>query len=313
MSRLIWMLICFLLLTGCKYHPYIRDTSAPPTHWTTATPTAIPTPTPAPVPAPVSTPTPLPVQRDPVLLDYYLVASELADAYRDGEPVVASISGVQLELERVLAYVSLLIPQQLRLQEETRWLDDTLESVRYECSFPLAIDSEFDKATRILHETVDRLITPDMADRERLREIHDWVIGRNVYPDEYGEDERSAAALVFYGNAICSGYADAVKIMCDRAGIPAVNLSGTATNNLGLTGNHGWNLVYVDGQWLHLDATYDDPKTTTGKNVCLDDYFLVSTESILRDHALDRTLGWDEILAFADYYYFSERANGSLS
>ena len=41
---------------------------------------------------------------------------------------------------------------------------------------------------------------------------------------------------------------------------------------------HIWNLVYLDGEWLHLDLTWDDPVST--KNITRDNYFLIDTKTL---------------------------------
>ena len=49
--------------------------------------------------------------------------------------------------------------------------------------------------------------------------------------------------------AACGSYARAMKFLCAAAGIPCFTIS---------TKTHIWNLVYVDGQWLHVDVSAND-------------------------------------------------------
>ena len=49
--------------------------------------------------------------------------------------------------------------------------------------------------------------------------------------------------------AACGSYARAFKFLCGAAGIPCFTIS---------TSNHTWNMVYVDGQWLHVDVSAND-------------------------------------------------------
>ena len=44
--------------------------------------------------------------------------------------------------------------------------------------------------------------------------------------------------------------------------------------------NHVWNYVYVNNEWLHLDLTWDDPKTDDGSSIIDDTYFLISTDKL---------------------------------
>ena len=65
--------------------------------------------------------------------------------------------------------------------------------------------------------------------------------------------------------------------------------------------NHVWNAVYLNGTWLHLDVTWDDPTTNTGEDMLLHDYFLIDDSSLftyddvnLREH----TYNYDVFLEF---------------
>ena len=49
--------------------------------------------------------------------------------------------------------------------------------------------------------------------------------------------------------AACGSYARAYKFLCAAVGIPCFTIS---------TSNHTWNMVYADGQWLHVDVSAND-------------------------------------------------------
>ena len=42
--------------------------------------------------------------------------------------------------------------------------------------------------------------------------------------------------------------------------------------------DHIWNLAFVDGKWLHIDLTWDDPVSET--NINRDNYFLITTNQL---------------------------------
>ena len=54
------------------------------------------------------------------------------------------------------------------------------------------------------------------------------------------------------GAAVCQGYAMAYMYLLDLVGIESDYCSSD-------TLNHGWNIVYIDGQAYHVDVTWDDP------------------------------------------------------
>jgi transglutaminase/protease-like cytokinesis protein 3 len=70
---------------------------------------------------------------------------------------------------------------------------------------------------------------------------------------------------------VCTGYAQAVTLLGEAAGLESVIVTGYADGGV-TTGGHAWNKVLVDGQWLVVDATWDDNEEDgVGR-----DYFLLS-------------------------------------
>ena len=69
-------------------------------------------------------------------------------------------------------------------------------------------------------------------------------------------------------------------------------------NSLGITNykisndTHIWNLVYINGIWRHLDATWDDPISEYNEN--RDTYFLISYEDLQKlddkTHNFDKSI-----------------------
>lgn len=93
-----------------------------------------------------------------------------------------------------------------------------------------------------------------------ILQVHDWII-ENI---EYSSDIQNASVYNLYGaliekSAVCEGYAETFKYILDKLGIPCILVSGTATNSNGITENHEWNYVQIDGKWYAVDTTWDDP------------------------------------------------------
>ncbi len=64
---------------------------------------------------------------------------------------------------------------------------------------------------------------------------------------------------------VCEGYARALKVLCDRSGIPCVLVDGMATNSSGNGEAHMWNYVQADdGNWYAVDVTWNDPVISGG-------------------------------------------------
>ena len=100
--------------------------------------------------------------------------------------------------------------------------------------------------------------------------LHDTVVERLSYdmqaaqaPAEYPASFTAYGAFVNH-TAVCEGYAKAMKLLLDSAGIESLYVTGTAANG-SESGPHAWNVVQLGGKWYYLDATFDDPVTVTAK------------------------------------------------
>ena len=88
------------------------------------------------------------------------------------------------------------------------------------------------------------------------------------------------------GEAVCEGYARSFKYLMDILGIPCTLVIGKGTNSEGRTENHAWNYVQIGDDWYALDATWDDPVSSSGwvSQSSKYRYFLKGSKDILKDH-----------------------------
>lgn len=146
----------------------------------------------------------------------------------------------------------------------------------------LYTDDEIVEVNKKISEFESSNIKANMSVRDKIKAFHDYLINNSVYDkaradaiekgtDSGGEYSHKATGPLLHGIALCSGYSDAMKVYLDKLGVPNYKIS----NN-----NHIWNLVYIDGKWLHLDLTWDDPVTSDGSNILLDKFFLITNDEL---------------------------------
>lgn len=146
------------------------------------------------------------------------------------------------------------------------------------------------------------------TDVDKVTAIHDWIVDYASYDMgvfesiERGEtgprvaQSQEAYGILVMGTAVCNGYAMAFTAMAEQAGLNAVVVTGA--DSAGLTGgSHAWNKVLIDGEWLLVDATWDDP-IGMPQGETLRDYLLVpdgspllSTRTTGTDWMVDENLG----------------------
>ncbi len=129
-------------------------------------------------------------------------------------------------------------------------------------------------------------ITPDMDDYHKLKYFHDYLV-INCESDTSGRYSDTAYGALVDKKALCEGYAKAFSYLCNLAGIENMIVTGN-TNTA-----HMWNMVKLDGNWYHVDVTWDHPdKMLSDKypGMVLYQYFLVSDAEIRTGRVINSSL-----------------------
>lgn len=132
---------------------------------------------------------------------------------------------------------------------------------------------------------VKQIIKPKMSDFEKVKTIHDYIINNSYYSDHKDPSPHSPYKIFKEGRGVCQAYTLATYKLLEEAGIMSYYVTGTADNGKGRA-CHVWNLVNIDGEYYHLDVTWDDPIYSSGKNGLRYDYFLISEEKISASHEM---------------------------
>ncbi len=117
------------------------------------------------------------------------------------------------------------------------WYDENSEAVQKAWELAGGLTSERDIA-----ESLYRFVVKSMTyDTEKAKTVQ-----KGYLPD--------ADQSLESGKGICFDYAELLAVMLRAEGIPTKMLIGTVTpENL----YHSWNSVYIDGEWVWMDATLD--------------------------------------------------------
>lgn len=98
-----------------------------------------------------------------------------------------------------------------------------------------------------------------MTDLDKVVWAHEFVVGRTVYNAKATACDNASGALGD-GKAKCSGYAEAMQLLLHKAGIETDQVGSSSMY-------HTWLAVKLDGEWYHIDPTWDDTtKTSEGLN-----------------------------------------------
>lgn len=121
---------------------------------------------------------------------------------------------------------------------------------------PKLTQKELDEVKEVVVDFVNTFITDDMSEYEKVLTAQTALSDFNTYAPTWKENGANTAwgALV-YGQAQCSGYARAMKALCDGMGIGCyyVHANETASNP-----SHQFNLIEIDGKWYICDPQLND-------------------------------------------------------
>lgn len=139
-----------------------------------------------------------------------------------------------------------------------------------------------DKTNSLLKQ----LVNDSMTNYEKIKVLHDYIINNTKYDVERNKNGDSkylsylAYGPLFEGYATCNGYTDLMAIYLTKLGIPNYKIATTKGSGSSSNG-HIWNAVNLDGNFLHLDLTWDDPVSDDGKDYLYHKYFLIDTKALM--------------------------------
>ena len=153
--------------------------------------------------------------------------------------------------------------------------------------------NEVETINKKVDEITNEVIKNNMAVKEQIKSIHDYIINNTEYDTLKSENikdttykSNTAYGVLMENFGICSGYSDTMKIFLDKLSIINYKVSND---------QHIWNLVYLNENWYHLDLTWDDPISEI--NITRDNYFLITAETLEK---------LNDGLHYFDYYIFTE-------
>jgi len=146
-------------------------------------------------------------------------------------------------------------------------------------------DDEITYINNYITNFINTYINLSMNNYDKIKVFHDYVINNNKYDENNTLDSYTAYNLLTTKISICGGYSDIMSIYLHKLGIKNYKINSE---------NHIWNLVNLDGTWLHLDATWNDPIANDGNQYLIHNFFMIPTQKLLEldkvEHNFDRNV-----------------------
>ena len=150
---------------------------------------------------------------------------------------------------------------------------------------------EIDELNNKVNEIYNKLYNASSSDYNNIKAFHDYIINNTKYDSNRTDNDiinyksDTAYGPLIEGYALCGGYSDAMQLFLEKLNIESYKV---------MSEKHVWNAVFYNGEWLHLDLTWDDPVTNTGQQLLIHDYFLINTNKLeslkVKQHNYDKNV-----------------------
>lgn len=241
---------------------------------------------PAPAPAPVAEPEPEPKQATTPHDELY---NEMKQMLMTGDRSVHDISKYGMDIYEVRA-----IEKELRQGECYYYFANSC--VMFLSNFGLknnicssmqfeGMDADFlnryNRMMSALNE-IKSMTTSQMTDLDKVILAHEYII-QHAYYEKTSLTRGCTGGILGDGHGLCAGYADAFNDALKYLGIEARYVS---SNDM----NHAWSLVKIDGQYYHVDCTWDN--TTEEDKGYLGHNYLLASDTRFAKSIPSRHYNW---------------------
>ncbi len=138
-------------------------------------------------------------------------------------------------------------------------------------------DSDIKLIEAKVKEIKNEIWQDNMTEEDKIKAAHNYIINNSKYDSDRSDNNivkyksDTAYGTLLEGYSLCGGYTDAMELFLEDMHLKNYKISSE---------NHVWNAVYLNGNWFHLDLTWDDPITTDGSDILEYNFFLITTSEL---------------------------------
>ena len=138
---------------------------------------------------------------------------------------------------------------------------------------------------KMKHSINEFLATVDdnMSDTEKVLLAHEYIVNKAYYKDS-GDVRSCASGILADGYGVCESYSESLGVLLHYMGI---EYDLVISNSM----NHEWLMVCLDGQWYHIDPTWDD--TRAGTNAIYQHRFLLKNDNEFTQMSTNKHYNWN--------------------
>ena len=145
------------------------------------------------------------------------------------------------------------------------------------------LDSNFKNRYQKTLDSLDEIMdsVAGMSELETVLWVHDYIVDKAYYKDDKGLSATASGPLAL-GYGICQGYSNAMMLALGELGIETQYVK---SSNM----NHAWIMVKVNGEWFHLDATWNRSSKTNWRTLHT---YLLRTDAEFKSGLASKHYDW---------------------
>ncbi|MDY3250758.1 MAG: transglutaminase domain-containing protein [Candidatus Choladocola sp.] len=249
--------------------------------------------------------------------EYYYdhLSDELREAYREiyvrvmrGEDTGDFMSSISVD-DFWTAYYAMLAdhPEIFWLgssaQVEESGLTGSVVSYNLEVAIPAEARDSMRQQLEAAADACISQISPEASDYEKIKYVYEYIINTTDY-SAGSADSQNIQSVLLYHSSVCAGYSKTFQYILNRMGLFCTYITGKTTNG----GEHGWNMVRIDGQYYYVDVTWGDPvfanqMDASGSNVTNYNYLCCTEYDLFKTHIPDDSIELPSCTSDAYNYY----------
>lgn len=126
-----------------------------------------------------------------------------------------------------------------------------------------------------------KIVSKNATEFDKVKAVHDYIVLNSSYSNNTKNSQYSAYTLLTEKKGVCQAYALLMIRLLQELNVDMKYVKGFSNNEL-----HAWALVKVDGEWYHIDPTWNDPIGSKNDEVWYK-FFMLMDKQISNTHSWD--------------------------
>lgn len=127
-------------------------------------------------------------------------------------------------------------------------------------------------------QILPKIIKKGATEFEKVKAVHDYIVLNGSYSSNTKNSQYITYTFLTEQKGVCQAYSLLMYKMLEELNVEAKYVKGYSNNE-----RHAWILAKVNGEWYHVDPTWDDPVGNKNDEVRYK-YFMLTDKQMAKTH-----------------------------